>query len=236
VSRVVAPTLALAIMAKAPRPGAAKTRLCPPLSPGEAADLARCFLMDKITQVRSLTGVSPAIAFTPWADRSLFEGLAPGFALIPQNGGDLGTRLQWVLGTLLRQGHAAAFAIDADTPTLPVPFLQRGVELASADETDVVLGPTEDGGYYLIGVKAARPELFEGIPWSTPAVLGVTLQRARAAGLRVTSLPCWFDVDTPADLDRLRTTLAAQPIGAATETQRFFRARCAGGSTPEGGC
>lgn len=215
-------TVAVAIMAKAPRPGAVKTRLCPPLTSHEAAELSRCFLLDKIAQLRALTGASLAVAFTPDSERPLFEALAPGFALVPQRGDDLGGRLHSTLETLLRLGHTAAIAVDSDTPTLPTEFLQRAVELSAARETDVVLGPTEDGGYYLIGLHAAHPKLFDGMPWSTSAVLGETLSRARAARLRTACLPSWFDVDTPADLERLRAGLDAQSDGGAIETRRFF--------------
>lgn len=216
-------TVAVAIMAKAPRPGDVKTRLCPPLSPAQAADLGRAFLLDKIAQVRALRGVTPAIAFTPEGEQALFERLAPGFTLVPQRGNDLGARLHGTLDELLRRGHAAALAIDSDTPTLPSECLEQAVSVSGADDVDVVLGPTEDGGYYLVGVREARRELFEAIPWSTAAVLTTTLARARAAGLRTLCLPSWFDVDTPADLERLRAALAAAP-DAAAETRRLLAA------------
>jgi rSAM/selenodomain-associated transferase 1 len=215
--------VAVAIMAKAPRPGDVKTRLCPPLSPAQAADLGRAFLLDKIAQVRALPGVTPAIAFSPENERALFERLAPGFTLVPQRGEDLGARLHGALDELLRRGHAAALAIDSDTPTLPSEFLEQAVLGSGKDEVDVVLGPTEDGGYYLVGVREARRELFEAIPWSTAAVLTTTLARARAAGLKAACLPSWFDVDTPADLERLRAALDAAP-DAAAETRRLLAA------------
>ena len=215
--------IAVAIMAKAPRAGDVKTRLCPPLSPAQAADLGRAFLLDKIAQLRALPGITPAIAFTPENERALFAQLAPGFTLVPQRGDDLGARLHGTLDALLGLGHAAALAIDSDTPTLPLEFLRQAVEVAGAGTADVVLGPTEDGGYYLIGLRRARRELFEGIPWSTSAVLDATLARARASGLRTARLPAWFDVDTPADLERLRAALDAAPDTAA-QTRRLLAA------------
>src|SRR6266850_2317635 len=110
--------VAVAIMAKAPRAGEVKTRLCPPLSHEEAAGLYECFLRDKVAQVRTLGGAAGVIAFTPDDGRSLFEELAPGFRLIAQRGHDLGSRLLNVLDGLLREGHVAALAIDSDTPNL----------------------------------------------------------------------------------------------------------------------
>lgn len=215
--------VAVAIMAKAPRPGEVKTRLCPPLDAPEAAALYRCFLLDKLAAVRALGGVQPAVAYAPADARAEFEALAPGFLLVPQEGPDLGARLHATLASLLAGGHAGAIAVDSDTPTLPGAFLQEAADRLAHPGTDVVVGPTEDGGYYLIGVRAARRELFDGMPWSTPAVLEETLRRTAAAGLRTTRLPTWFDVDTPDDLGRLRAALAAgNPAPGAAHTRHFL--------------
>jgi rSAM/selenodomain-associated transferase 1 len=229
------PRIAVMIMAKAPRAGEVKTRLCPPLSPAEAAELYRCFLRDKIAQVRALPSTSPFIAFTPADSRPLFEGLAPGFRLIEQEGVDLGSRLRNSLDHVVSDGHAGALAIDSDTPTLPIDFLRRAVALVAAPEIDLVLGPSDDGGYYLIGMRRVRPGLFEEIPWSTAAVLSETIRHAEAEGLRIACLPPWFDVDTPADLARLSASIAgtegARTAGAGTgregpaHTRRFFQLR-----------
>jgi uncharacterized protein len=216
-----ATTVAVAIMAKAPDAGAVKTRLCPPLSPREAAALARCFLRDRIAQVRTLAGVSPAVAYTPASERERFARLAPDFGLTVQGGPHLGARIRSTLATLLAAGHRAAIAIGTDTPTLPTAVLQHAIDRIGLADVDVVLGPAEDGGYYLIGVRADHPTLFEDIPWSTSAVLEVTLQRARAAGLRTVCVSPWFDVDTPDDLTRLRAALNENPH-VAPATRRFL--------------
>jgi len=216
--------VAVAIMAKAPRPGEVKTRLCPPLAPEDAAALYRCFLLDKIAQVRTVSGAAALIAYAPASARREFQALAPGLRLHPQRGEDLGARLLSLLSELLAEGHAAAVAVDSDTPTLPARLLQDAVDRLSRPGPDVVLGPTDDGGYYLIGVRAARRELFEGIAWSTPAVLRQTLERAGAAGLSAECLTPWFDVDTPGDLARLQTALAAADDGPAAHTARFLAA------------
>jgi hypothetical protein len=217
--------VAVAIMAKAPTAGAVKTRLTPALTDVDAAHLYRCFLLDKIAQVRTLKDTHAVIAYTPAEARGVFETLAPGFALLPQRGPDLGARLANGLGKLLIRGYAGAIAVDSDTPTLPTAFLQRGVDLLARAAVDVVVGPSDDGGYYLIGVRAPRPELFENMPWSTPAVLPETLRRARAAGLTTACLPEWFDVDTAADLERLRTSLAERETAMPEQTARFFAER-----------
>jgi len=205
--------IAVAIMAKEPRAGEAKTRLCPPLSLADAAELYRRFLLDKIEQVRSLRTVSPVIAYTPVEARAFFEQVAPDFVLIPQRGADLGDRLANSLGELLDRGHRGALAIDSDTPTLPHGYLQQALDLVMRSELDVVLGPTEDGGYYLIGLRTVHRELFEAMAWSTSQVLAETIRRANVKGLAVACLPSWYDIDTPEDLARLQAELAAAEEG-----------------------
>jgi len=219
------PRIAVAIMAKAPRAGEVKTRLCPPFSPSEAAELYHCFLRDKIAQVRGLAGASPVIAFTPADGRSLFEGLAPGFRLIPQEGADLSSRLLNSLDQLVGEGHVGALLIDSDTPTLPADFLRRAVDLVATPEIDLVLGPSDDGGYYLIGMRTVRPTLFREIPWSTADVLSETIKRAEAERLRIACLPPWFDVDTPGDLARLSASIAETDVEGPAHTRRFLLGR-----------
>jgi rSAM/selenodomain-associated transferase 1 len=212
--------VALTIMAKAPRAGAVKTRLCPPLSPREAAGLARCLLRDAIAKARSLADVTTMIAYTPAGERAAFARLAADLALVPQRGHDLGERMRAALAEGLRT-HRRAIVIGTDTPTLPTAALQLAIDRLGSDDVDVVLGPAEDGGYYLIGVRADHPTLFAGVPWSTPAVLDLTLRRAEAAGLHCALLPTWFDVDTADDLERLRAALIEDP-GIAPSTSRFL--------------
>ena len=217
--------IAVAIMAKAPQAGAVKTRLCPPLSSADAAALYRCFLLDKIEQVRSLTAASPAIAYFPPEGRSFFEEVAPNFVLVPQRGADLGERLANSLGELLDRGHRGALAIDSDTPTLPLGFLQRALDLVMTPTIDVALGPTEDGGYYLIGLRTVYRELFEAMTWSTPQVFAETIRRAEAHGLRVACLPAWYDIDTADDLARLRATLTGSYAEIPRHTRGFLLER-----------
>jgi rSAM/selenodomain-associated transferase 1 len=217
--------IAVAIMAKAPRAGEVKTRLCPPLSAREAAELYRCFLLDKIGQVRTLKEASPAIAYTPAEGRMVFEELAPGFTLVPQQGADLGARLANSFDQLFAKGCTGALAIDSDTPTLPTDFLQQARDLIATPDVDVVLGPSEDGGYYLIGLRTLHQELFEEMPWSTAQVLPETIRRAEAKGLKIVCLPPWFDVDTPDDLERLKASLAKRERTEPRHTRRFFMER-----------
>ncbi|HEX4993519.1 MAG TPA: TIGR04282 family arsenosugar biosynthesis glycosyltransferase [Methylomirabilota bacterium] len=215
----------LAIMAKAPRVGAVKTRICPPLRAPEAAELARCFLLDTVDRVRMVAGARPIMAYAPVEAQSQFEEAASGFVLIPQRGGDLGERQRHLIEDVLALGLQAALVIGTDSPTLPRECLDEAVSLVMAPDVDVVLGPTEDGGYYLIGMRALCPALFENMPWSMPTVLGRMLGRAQRLGLRVACLPTWFDVDTGADLERLRVELEASPGAAPRHTRAFLERR-----------
>jgi rSAM/selenodomain-associated transferase 1 len=215
---------AVAIMAKAPQPGEVKTRLCPPLSPGEAAELYRCFLLDKIAQVDGLPRTSPVVSYTPTASRPWFAAATPPhFILIPQRGDDLGARLRFTFEQLFAQGYAQVLVIDSDTPTLPTAYLEQALRLIAARENDVVLGPTEDGGYYLIGLRQTHGELFERMPWSTSEVFPETRRRSAQHGLTVACTAPWYDVDTPADLARLRAALEPSRDGYARHTRRFLR-------------
>ena len=164
--------------------------------------------------------------------RAFFHALAPDFALVAQRGDDLGARLSHAFEDLLADGAPGAIVIGSDVPTLPSAVLGAALErLAGAD---LVLGPSEDGGYYLIGLREPRAALFADMAWSTAVVFEETMRRASALGLDVGLLPAWFDVDTAADLERLEASLAA-PGSGARHTRRFF-ARAAGGGqavTPE---
>jgi rSAM/selenodomain-associated transferase 1 len=218
-------TVGLAVMAKAPRVGAVKTRLCPPLRPPEAAELARCFLLDAVERARSVAGARPVMAYAPVEAQAEFEELATGFTLIPQRGADLGERQHHVVAEVLALGCQAALVMGTDSPTLPRECLDEAVSLVMAAGVDVVLGPTHDGGYYLIGLRAPCPALFEDMPWSSSAVLGRMLERAQRLGLRVACLPAWFDVDTGADLERLRVGLQATPGAWPRHTRQFLEGR-----------
>jgi hypothetical protein len=201
--------LALAIMAKRPQAGEVKTRLCPPLTPEEAAQLTRCFLLDKLDQVRRFPSVARFVAFSP-PDAEEFFGTQTGdaFSLLPQAGVDLGERLADLSAQLLGTGFTAVIIIGTDSPTLPDAVIHEAHEVLNWDLADVVLGPVDDGGYYLIGLRQPSLFLFHGIAWSTDTVLSQTVAKARMAGLRTHFLPAWYDVDVESDLRRLVRDLA----------------------------
>jgi rSAM/selenodomain-associated transferase 1 len=215
--------IALAIMVKEPIPGRVKTRLCPPLTWKQAADLYRCFLLDKMAQVRRLTRGAPYLAFTPPEAEAFFRGLAgETFSLVPQEGRDLGERLDRLSTQLLTAGHPGVVIIDSDTPNLPDRYLAQAVERLVSGRTDAIFGPAEDGGYYLVGLRHPMPALFQGIMWSTPLVLEQTLRQAAIARLEIHLLPSWFDVDTSGDLERLADELLKGRT-LARHTQAFVQ-------------
>jgi hypothetical protein len=214
---------AVAVMAKVPGAEPVKSRLHASLTPARATALYRCFLLDRLDAVARLDGVAPVVAFTPPEAREAMAALAPaGFRLVPQRGRDLGERLAGLLASLIAEGHAGAVALDSDSPTLPMAYVADAARALAAGEADAVLGPCDDGGYYLIGLRAPCPALFEAIPWSTSRVTAMTLAAAGRLGLAVRLLPTWFDVDTEADLRRLQAETAGGEAGPA-RTVAFLR-------------
>lgn len=193
---------ALFVMAKDPRAGQVKTRLCPPLTPESAASLYHCFLLDVLDLVAGLPGVDPVVAFSPPEAREEFARLTAGrLQLVPQEGADLGARLENAFRVLFQQGYDRVAAVSTDSPDLPAEYLQEA--FSRLEDARVVLGPCPDGGYYLIGLSGPIPELFRDMPWSTDRVIAETDARAKSMGLVLSYLPEWHDVDTAIDLNRL---------------------------------
>ncbi len=209
------------VIARRPEPGAAKTRLQPDLSAGQAAELYLGFLLDTLDLARSVSGTTPAVVYAPPKARAWFAAAAPGFALIPQQGGSLGERLDNALQHCFRHGSRKAVIMDSDSPTLPLDCLLEA--FTGLDQADVTLGPTGDGGYYLIGLKRPAPRLLREVRMSTPTVAADTLSLAAREGLSVHLLPRWYDVDTPADLHHLVEQLHGLPQDAAPHTRAALR-------------
>jgi rSAM/selenodomain-associated transferase 1 len=194
---------ALGIMAKAPSAGSVKTRLTPPLTSEEASVLSACFLRDTAINV-SDQAADGVIVFTPAEERESFDWVVPkSFQLLAQRGGSLGDRLLNATTDLLSAGYDSICLINSDSPTLPPAILLSAIEALEPEGDRLVLGPAEDGGYYLIGLKNPHQILFDRIAWSTSAVLAHTVERARLISLPVVILPKWYDVDDAVTLDRL---------------------------------
>jgi len=194
-------------MAKAPLAGHVKTRLVPPLTPDEAAALSLCSIRDTVANVAGVTSRERAdgiAVYTPFGSERTFEDLLPKeFNLLPQDGPSLGERLFNATETLLGLGYESVCLINADSPTLPSELLSGALDALAHSGDRVVLGPAEDGGYYLIGLKRAHRRLFADIEWSTAKVLTQTLARASELDLEVHLLPPWYDLDDAGTLARL---------------------------------
>jgi rSAM/selenodomain-associated transferase 1 len=205
---------AVAVMAKASIPGKMKTRLVPPLTEDEAASLNTAFLRDAADTILSATAfanISGWMAYAPAGTEMFFRTHLPdSIGLLETVAPSLGECLLHAAATLLRAGHGAACLLNSDSPTLPAGYLVAAATALAAPGDRIVLGPSTDGGYYLIGMKQPHPGLFEDIAWSTDQVFAQTLARAEALGLAVFELPTWYDVD---DAESLQTLIDEVVVG-----------------------
>jgi len=201
----------IAIMAKASAPGRTKTRLVPPLTFDEAAALNTAFLQD-IASNLLLAGCHSRIAgyaaFAPRGAEDFFHGILPrAVGLIDACLPNFGDCLLRTIEELFARGHQSAVVLNSDSPTLPTALLVETAEMLARPGERAVLGPSDDGGYYLLGIKTAHRRLFEDIAWSTGRVAEQTRQRAREIKLDVHMLPVWYDVDDIEGLRRLHSEL-----------------------------
>lgn len=234
---------AVIVMAKAPRAGEAKTRLAPPLTRAEAALLASCFFADTVALARSFTvalarsfNAEVVVAYAPADGRATLEealrvtprGASPSdVRWLEQRGEDLGERLAGVVARAAALDLSPLVVVGADSPTLPPAFLNSALEELACGRAEVALGATEDGGYYAVGMREPAPGLFDRVEWSTPRAYAQTAANAARLGLRLLELPAWYDVDTPADLLRLRAELSSDEDARrrAPSTYKWVRAR-----------
>lgn len=228
---------ALAVMSKAPRAGKVKTRLSPPLTMTQCAELDICFLRDTTRNIADVALKSPSVGivcYTPAGDEEAFDGLLPGtFALICQRGSGFGERLLFAAQDILACGFGSVCLIDSDSPTLPAFALAEAVRELNQPGDRIVLGGSDDGGYYLIGLKQAHARVFEEITWSTSRVYAETVERIREIDVPLVELPLWYDVDDAATLETVSNELLrncpppfAQSAGYdAHETRAFLMER-----------
>jgi glycosyltransferase A (GT-A) superfamily protein (DUF2064 family) len=200
---------AIAVMAKAPRPGRVKTRLQPALTPEAAMALSSAFLRDITENIRLAAreaAIDPWVAYAPAGLEMLFHGMLAS-----------GTRLVLADGEIATPDAVQGFGrslLNADSPTLPTAVLVRAAQALAAPGDRVVLGPAEDGGYYLIGMKAEHAGLFADVTWSTDTVAAQTRERIATLGLELVELETWYDVDDNAALQRLLGELSGSDPGA----------------------
>jgi hypothetical protein len=201
-------------MAKASAPGRAKTRLVPPLTYDQAADLNTAFLQDVADNLvlanlvaagrgaNARAAIVGYAAYGPPGSGDFFRRILPqSIGLIEAWLPNFGDCLFHTVREILARGHDSAVVLNADSPTLPTALLVETAEVLARPGDRAVLGPSSDGGYYLLGLKFAHRRMFEDIAWSTERVAEQSLARAREIGLDVHMLPAWYDVD---DIDGLR--------------------------------
>lgn len=201
---------ALLVFAKEPAPGRVKTRLTPALNAADAAHLYEAFLEDQVARYARLP-----------VDVRLYEsGRVGDVVAIPdavahfaQRGRGLGERMLNAFADSFRAGYERLVIVGSDHPTLPTAFIELAFEMLEAPRS-VVIGPAEDGGFYLLGMNDLRPALFSGMTYGHPGVLEETLERIGATGASLTLLPTWYDVDTPESLRRLVDELNVDPSSA----------------------
>ena len=212
--------ICIIVFAKNPVPNQVKTRLVPPLSSEQAATVYTAFLTDGCDTLAKLPDVDIIIAYTPPEAEPDLRGLIGDHAIyIPQVGTDLGKRLtsatQWATG----QEYTKILLVGSDSPTLPISYISQAFTLL--DSRDVTIGPSTDGGYYLIGFSAANvatavPFVFENIAWSTADVFHQTVTRIRSLKATVGLLPPWYDIDTAEDLAFLHAHISAMRLAGDT--------------------
>ena len=199
------------VFVKNPVPGQVKTRLIPHLSAKQAASLYQAFLVDWCNALSTISTAHRVIAYTPPESLNALQtliGEAPIYVL--QQGASLGERLINAACWAYDQGYAKFLFVGSDSPTLPIQYLEHALHLL--ESRDVVIGPSVDGGYYLIGfskqgASVSIPTIFEGITWSTEIVFRQTLGKIQETNMQLGLLPPWYDVDTPAGLQLLQDHL-----------------------------
>jgi len=203
---------ALIVFAKVPRPGTVKTRLTPVLTPAEAAQLYEAFLQDALSLYQEVSADVRLYWAPPLPDEPVVENATPD-AVCEQEGDGLGGRMKHAVRETLDAGYERAAIVGTDHPTLPLSFIRQSFVPLEAPRS-VCIGPSMDGGFYLLGMNAFYPQLFEGMTYSHAGVFTDTLARVGTTDARLTVLPRWYDVDTPATLERMIEDLNSEDVEA----------------------
>lgn len=211
-------TTAITIFAKEPVEGRTKTRLSRTLGPAYAAKLAECFIRDALSLVRSLPIGQKSVAYFPEESREYFRELVKPlleFSTYPQRGEDLGERMQNAMQREFSNGAGSVVLFDTDSPTLPGDYIKQAFELLK--RADFVLGPTYDGGCYLIGASLPSTTPFCTVPWGTAQVFRKILHNISTAGMKVAVTPPWYDVDTEHGFEMLKSHIEALTYSGVKE-------------------
>lgn len=203
----------LGMFAKYWQPGEVKTRLAADIGDFAATRIYRTFVIALLARLRNVTaGARPVLAYAPRERQHEFAQLADGWKLVPQATGDLGERMRSFFQDAFAGGARRVVLLGSDSPNVPLQYVRQA--LRRLKDEDLVLGPTPDGGYYLIGARVAVPGIFDGVTWSSPQVWKQTVARVQNARLSFGELPQWYDVDDGKDLSRLM-----QDLRGATEAE-----------------
>jgi rSAM/selenodomain-associated transferase 1 len=207
----------LGVLAKFWQPGRVKTRLARSIGPEAAARMYHVALTTTLARLSQLAG-RRTLVFTPEQHRNDFAALGPvatgAWSLRPQVTGDLGERMAGFFAEAFGQGADHVVLLGSDSPTVPLTYIRRAFELLR--DHDVVLGPSRDGGYYLVGQSSPQGDMFAHIDWSTAQVWPQTLARLDSLDVSLAALPEWYDIDTIDDLRQLASEIdhAARPDAA----------------------
>ena len=195
---------AVILFAREPVLGLVKTRLNSFLDKETILRLYVCFLEDSLAKIQDVGNADCFVAISPEGNSEFFnQKKSSDITLFSQQGNNLGEKMRQAFVDRFSQGYTRAIIIGSDSPSLPVSYIRR----ALGSEKDLVLGPSIDGGYYLIAMKDKVSEVFKSISWGTDKVLDETLQRIKDVGISFDLLPLWYDVDLPEDLKFLKTHL-----------------------------
>ena len=205
-------TTLLLVFAKVPRAGKVKTRLTPVLTPAEAAQLYEAFLLDALNLYSELAAEVRLYLAPPLPDDG-FERVPNDMSVHVQKGDGLGERMQNAFETAFGDGFERVSVVGTDHPTLPLSFVRQAFA-ALEGSSAISIGPSEDGGFYLLGMNSFYPQLFEGMSYSHDDVFTDTLARVGTTDARLTVLPRWYDVDTPSALERMVSDLAESDVDA----------------------
>ena len=213
----------LIIFAKEPTAGMVKTRLAGRLSPSRRVDLYKAFLMDTIELAKRVRCGEKIISYESRGQEPVYikKIAIRNFKFFRQTGRNLGERMHNVFKSAAKNGRCKTVIIGSDSPTLPTRFIENAFSRLS--KSSVVLGPSRDGGYYLIGLKRPCPAIFRGIRWGSDTVMEDTVRRAKACGTKVSLMEKWYDVDSAEALAYLESDLKSKKIKGARWTRRFLK-------------
>jgi hypothetical protein len=216
----------LIIFAKNPIPGKVKTRIIPYITPTDAAKLYKAFISDIVSNTLKLQCEQIVIAYTPSKAEIAFHKICgQSINYIPQEGRNLGERIKNAFRYAFNKGSKRTVIIGTDSPTLPLSYIQKAFSVL--EKVPITIGPTFDGGYYLIGLSEQNDDIFDGIEWSTSSVFSQTLTRIQAINKQFYLLPPWYDIDTPEDLKFLRSHILAMKLSNASDipinTMQFLK-------------